>query len=302
MLHILLLILKIIGILIGAILGIVVLLFCVAVFVPVRYKGDGECDGNLEDLRASLHISWLFQIVSFDMEYLNRQLHWRARVAFKRLTPELPEPFDDPIEESVKKRIEGEKADLEPVEYKAIDQQQKRQTIPRIDLDQAEESKEAKQSVKKNKSKKLYKKIKNLFKKIKYTFKKFCGTITILMEKKDKIVDMLTDATHKRAFRRVKREGIRMLKSIKPKRFHVNLCFGFDDPCRTGQVLAGYCMLYPFIGNNACITPDFEHQVLKGTIYIKGRIRAFYFLVFCWNLFWDRNVRQTYKDVRAFKL
>ena len=37
MLHILLLILKIIGIIIAAILGILVLLVCVVLFVPIRY-------------------------------------------------------------------------------------------------------------------------------------------------------------------------------------------------------------------------------------------------------------------------
>ncbi len=42
MLHILLLILKIIGIIIAAILGILVLLIGIVLFVPVRYEAKGE--------------------------------------------------------------------------------------------------------------------------------------------------------------------------------------------------------------------------------------------------------------------
>ena len=50
MLHILLLILKIIGIILAVILGILVLLICIVVFAPVRYEVKAGCTGNPDDI------------------------------------------------------------------------------------------------------------------------------------------------------------------------------------------------------------------------------------------------------------
>ena len=46
MLHILLFVLKIIGIIITAILGILVLLLCIVLFVPYRYEIKGRSEGT----------------------------------------------------------------------------------------------------------------------------------------------------------------------------------------------------------------------------------------------------------------
>ena len=51
MLHILLLILKIIGIIIMAVLGIAVLIVGVVLFVPVRYSFEAEWPGGLDKLQ-----------------------------------------------------------------------------------------------------------------------------------------------------------------------------------------------------------------------------------------------------------
>ena len=56
MLHILLLILKIIGIIIAAILGILVLLVCVVLFVPIRYEARAEFDGTLKGEIGRAHV------------------------------------------------------------------------------------------------------------------------------------------------------------------------------------------------------------------------------------------------------
>ena len=57
MLHILLLILKIIGIIIAAILGILVLLVCVVIFVPIRYEARAEFDGTLQGVKARVKVT-----------------------------------------------------------------------------------------------------------------------------------------------------------------------------------------------------------------------------------------------------
>ena len=70
----------------------------------------------------------------------------------------------------------------------------------------------------------------------------------------------------------------------------------------TGYVLALISMIYPFIGENAEIRPDFEHKILRGRVYVKGRIRALHAVSFALRLLLDKNVRTTYRHIRKFKL
>ena len=62
MLHILILILKIIGIIIAVILGILLLLIAIFLFVPVHYEVQGRCDGDLDSLKGKVQVTWLLQI------------------------------------------------------------------------------------------------------------------------------------------------------------------------------------------------------------------------------------------------
>ncbi len=83
MLHVLLLILKIIGITLLVILGLILLIILLVLFVPVRYSGDTRCkqdktpeteeneaeESKKFDLYALAKITWLLHFVSFSFEY-----------------------------------------------------------------------------------------------------------------------------------------------------------------------------------------------------------------------------------------
>lgn len=60
-------ILKIIGIVLLVILGITLVLLCLILFVPVRYKAEAQAHDG--DLRAEVKVSWLFRAVSFRFLY-----------------------------------------------------------------------------------------------------------------------------------------------------------------------------------------------------------------------------------------
>lgn len=62
MFQIILWILKIIGILLAAILGIAVLLICIVLFVPVRYRIEAESAGTFESIDAHARFSWLLHL------------------------------------------------------------------------------------------------------------------------------------------------------------------------------------------------------------------------------------------------
>ena len=70
MLHILFIILKILGILLLVILGLLLLCLLAVLFVPIRYRGNGNCR-SIKDFGVHLHIHWLLHAVSLRIAYEN---------------------------------------------------------------------------------------------------------------------------------------------------------------------------------------------------------------------------------------
>lgn len=161
---------------------------------------------------------------------------------------------------------------------------------------------EKEKSVDSEKNGSFYQRILSWIQKIKCTFGKLCDKIKALSGKKEKLEEFLRDEVHKGAYHKCKKELFRLMKHLKPKKADVRIIYGFDDPYHTGQALAVFGVLYPFVGGCISVTPDFEHQVLKGSAYLKGKIYLWHFVQSGWKLIWNRNVRQTYRDIRNFKI
>ncbi len=397
MLHILLFILKIIGIIIAAILGILVLLVCVVLFVPGRYDIEASCDGSFSEIRAAARVTWFLNLIKFNACYENKEVTWRLRIAWKNRqsgqeskkkikkevetydeemeelwrdseenveerseenekvvgTPkEIREEEDKPgqsekileeiQDESEKSYGETEKVaerlsesgeslekqtnvgeDMEEAETGADEDMEEAETGADKDMEEAEtgtgkgleENERSSEKERKHiwqkiadscqkiirKIADLYRKITEIPGKIGEIFQKFSDRIKMLSEKKNKIIDFITDEVHKKALVKVRDEGLYLLKKLKPKKFLAEIHFGFDDPCLTGKLLAGVSMAYPFLGKNVDVSPDFERQVLEGNLKIAGRIRVSYFARLLWRLIWCREVRMTYKHVRNFE-
>lgn len=87
-LHILLGILKIAGILLAVLLGLLLLILSCMLFCPVVYQGAGE--KNQDSLKGSLKISWLFRGISLKVWY-EEGTHYFVRICgisteqFKRI-------------------------------------------------------------------------------------------------------------------------------------------------------------------------------------------------------------------------
>lgn len=342
MLHILLLILKIIGIIIAAILGILVLLICIVLFVPVRYEIAGKCDGNLDSLKGRAKVTWFLHLVRADICYKSGKVKWRFRIAWKKRTnrpenvekeikkaeknegkdvekdeEELREEFHESVEEQEKAdETASETPEVyrkeEPESIEEVHQKEEHQSTPeaceeektgyREEVPVHEEAASGKRNGISEKIKSICEKIKTLIQNIKCTFRRFCDKIKVLLEKKDKIVTFIHDEVHVSAFLKTKKELFKLLRRLRPKKTKINLEFGFEDPYRTGQALAGISLLYPFIGESAVIEPDFEKKVLKGMLYIKGNIRFCHLAAAAWNLLWSKDVRTTYKHIKNFEL
>lgn len=309
MLHIIGMILKIIGIILAVILGILVLLVCIVLFVPLRYQISANFNGTVDSIRAKVKCSWLLHLISASAVYENGELVWKARIVHKTFTSETDAEETEAAAEDLavqemtedlpKPELSGRPSPAEPIkpaeEPVVTAQAVQEKSITDSGKAGAEEEKPLNA---KGKLKELWNKIKAFFENIKYTFRKICDKIKILSEKKEMAAAFVEDEAHRRAFARLKKEAFRLLKFLRPKKFMLRTRFGFEDPYHTGQVLALLSVIYPFVGGQLSVEPDFEKRVLEGELFIKGKIRTMYALITAWNLFWDKNVRRLYADVK----
>lgn len=304
MLHILLLILKIIGLVFCAILGLLLLLICIVLFTPLKYQASGKSDGTLEHITVKGKGTWLFHLIRADVSFEEKKLYYRLRLGWKRWSSE-----DESVMEGA--QVPEEAETLEEQKEPSEELQLEAQQVEPISAEEEQESQPPEMFSEKkkpaSKKKGIRKRIKQFFsntiefiKKIKYTFRKLCDKIKIAITRKEQLEAFIENSVHKAAFGRIKKEGMRLLKFLKPKKGHINVRFGFDDPYMTGKVLAGLGMIYPLIGNYTIITPDFEQEVLEGDFFIKGKIRILYMVIVAWNLFWDKNIRITYRHLKQF--
>lgn len=329
MLHILLLILKIIGIIIAAILGILVLLICIVLFVPFKYQVEGTCDGTLDGLKADVTCTWLLHLIKFKGTYRQKEFKWRFRVFWKQMAQEAEtkenekeaatdtedlkdlegdvitdEEDNKKILEETKETIKNRTEELPGIQEKTEKESQLSERTEKKRKKTSETSSEEKTGNQKEDRKitGFIEKCRQAFQKIKCTIQRFCDKIKALSDKKEKLTSFVSDDVHKTAFLRGKKEAFRLLRRLRPKKIRAKIHYGFDDPCLTGQLLAGLSILYPFIGEQTEIVPDFEHKILEGELLIKGKIRILHFAVMMWNLLWCREVRTTYKHVKSFEL
>ena len=78
MVHIILTILKIIGIFLLVILGLLLLALLSALFVPLRYSGRAQKEGEV--MEASLRVSWLLHLIHFTLGWREGKLDWNLRI------------------------------------------------------------------------------------------------------------------------------------------------------------------------------------------------------------------------------
>ena len=323
MVHILLLILKITGLVLLILLTLILILLLTVLFTPLRCTLKAGIDNSPESAQGSVRFHWLFHLISGQASWQDGELTWHLRAAWKKYS-NTDEPVPDPVktEDHTPKAKEaasaparkGTPADVsaeKTVDPVNDDRQEKRNRERPDDsragdepIKSSEGSKPAAGPQAWKKSSRVMKfinRIKSAFQRIKYTFQRLCDKIKALENKKERISRFLGNDIHQKAFSRLIRETKGLLKRLRPKRASVDITFGFEDPAHTGYTLAGISLIYPVIGEYTRLTPDFEHKVLKGNVFIKEKIRLIYAVIFAWNMLLDKNVRTTYRHLRKFK-
>lgn len=327
MLHIILLILKIAGIILAAILGILLLALCTVLFVPFCYRGRARWDAGQKDFRARGRITWLLGLVELRFAFRDGRASVRGRVAWKKLglsqtgdrgeQPDVPgqrtkeekqeENEEERTEEKQvvreesreRKKEEDHEKEREKDHQRAEETEKAPEAAPAPEKTAAKAARADKEEPAQSRLEKIRRRFQKIAQKIKCTFDRICAKINLITEKKEQIAAFLSDETHKKAFCIAKKECIRLLGSVLPRQFSLSVRFGFKDPYHTGQLLAGIAVLYPFLPGDVRVEPDFEERIFQGKTKLRGRLYTASLVFAALQLIRRRAVRETFRDIRG---
>lgn len=306
-LHILLGILKAVGILLLILLGLLLLLLLSLLFCPVGYGIQGEKDEA--GCRGTAKISWLFHLVSVKGTYSGSGGEMQCTVRL----------FGIPLEKVLallEKRRERRKNSKNAVSFLAeASKEQAQEQPPRTEAkvqetepkpETTEENKQKKQKhtppreswLKKawNFLKKLWELPSRFFKALKnfrLTWKKICA-------KMESIKKLLKSEQFQNGKSLLFAEVKKFLRRIRPGKVEGHVKFGLEDPCLAGELLGAAGIFYPLYGKHFTIEPYFDRNLFQGRIGIKGRIYGIHFVLLAWNLFWSRDIRYLVKKIRTY--
>ncbi len=322
MVHILLGIVKVIGIVLAAVLGSLLFLFLIVLFGPIEYRAEGQAE---ETKAVEGRVSWLLFLIRCKVRYDSQNgVWWNLRILG---IPLFSSEKQDKKEAAEKKRASEqtsfkEKRDEKPREISTEETEESpKETLTKKKKEVAQESiakekketpaivtanKTAKKGKTQKNSKPIWKrmaaKIKNLGKKIKSIPQKIQGLRDKgrqIVERFQEIRDYFLGERNKEVIKSILTVLKKMVRHILPRKFRGRVEFGLEDPYVMGQILALLGMLMPLYQDKLEVYPDFEEEKLKGYFSCKGRIIPGYLFFYVLKLLLDKEVRRVIKEGKA---
>lgn len=323
MIHILFMILKALGILLLVLLFLVLLIVYTVLFLPFCYRAQVlKEEEGFACVKASGRVSWLFGAVALTASYEEQKpeaqilLFGASLETWKRRLKKIRRG-----EASVSRTEENETENApeaeKTAEQKAPDQKEKQQkvTAQKEQPEQEQEPDAPKKSI-----------LERFFGRIEYLPEKLLNLVSRLLQTAFRLLELPFRLLEKleqkiQAGRRLKRkwesvkkffrskmfreallhakkEVLYFLKKAAPKKVTGTVRFGFDDPALTGETLGILGMIYGKLPKDLSVQPDFEQEILRGDVRMKGSFQAVTAAGIALRLFRDQNLRKT---IRHFK-
>lgn len=341
MLHVIFIILKIIGIVLGVLLALFLFLVGIILFVPVRYRVYAS---KYDTIQAKARVSWLLRIVSLRFRYYSEEeTYWYClRIfGFALIDSNRPTKVKKVKKKKVKKtklnkhkdkktKVKKTKKVIASDKVLGIDDQidSKDKTIEDNDIvydeieedkkdiikplqnehtnivrniEEAEEEREGFFSRITKPIKTIFQRIKDIFIKIREGLQAIRNIFSNIKAKIHLIKEFLAIEDNRKGIGRVYAGLKKTLKHILPYKVKGVVRIGLDDPCSTGYLLGALSMAYPIYADKIQIIPDFQEEVLEGQVDAKGRIRAFTLLIIGIKLILNDNFKTLLKNVKELK-
>lgn len=329
MLHIIIFILKIIGILLLVILGLILLLVSSVLFVPITYKVRAERKDGVIQVRAVA--GWMFRLLSVHYRLHTSQEPMQllqGRIlgipVWKPLEPKKEKPKKaekKSKEKQSKPKQMGAKQLEQNAEVKSSDKAKERlkkdltpgtavasvpQPEPEVSRQEQPQDKQAQTKPPRQ----------SILKKLLYAIRRIYGKITAIgrglfslvvkllhmPEKASETIGTLTDfwnlEENVKARESIWRELKFLWKHSRPRKADLTLHFGFEDPSWTGQCMGVLSILNVWYPGRIFLKPEFEQEIFEGTLYIKGHMMLAVPLLSIFRLWRDENVMNMYRRFR----
>ena len=319
LLHILLFLLKLIGIVLLVILGLIVLILVIILLTPIRYRIGAS---KYQTIQAEGKVTWLFRLIEMVFKLdtgaeEGKRLHLSFRIAWLKLYDN-QKPKEKRIKQKKTRKTKSkpESEQLEKVIQSAKPEQPEAKVQP-IKTEQVTEMKnEMPKAVHLEKIFRLAKNAANkILSLIRGVFSLICSILSIpskimdgleklenfftkLREKKEAFLAFYNEAHNHQWFTAFWHRLKKLLLKILPRADRLYLHFGFEDPATTGQVLGGLSILYPICGEKMELCPEFNEEILEGEVKCHGRIRPVSLVIFAVKSFLNK---QFFSMVKQFK-
>lgn len=334
MLHILLMILKILGIVILSVLGLLLFILLAVLFVPIRYEVSAS---KYDTVKAKIKINWFLivfrtlflyeddtftkniKVFGFDViKILEKKNAKTNNNSTKSDTLEEELENEDTLENDYPKLTNNEVDDT----ISSKDNQDC-EVVKQLELEDT--NKTINKAINKNTFKKFHKstkrektfleqvrtmfesiknKVNRLFNKAKRFIKNLSNRIKALFKKaKDikktilNVIRFLNSDEFKRNFAFIKGQVSKLFKHIMPRKHNIKLNIGTGSPDTTGEILGGIAIFMAFTGMNISVLPDFENEVFRGEVYLKGRIRLFNILVIGLKTYFNKDLKTMFNKI-----
>lgn len=325
MIHILFMILKALGILLLVLLFLVLLIVCTVLFLPFCYRAQVlKEEEGFACVKASGRVSWLFGAVALTASYEEQKpeaqilLFGASLETWKRRLKKIRRG-----EASVSRTEENETENApeaeKTAEQKAPDQTEKQQKVTAQKEQPEQEQEQEPDAPKKSILERFFGRIEYLPEKLLNLVSRLLQTAFRLLELPFRLLEKLEQKIQagrrlkrkwesvKKFFRskmfreallHAKKEVLYFLKKAAPKKVTGTVRFGFDDPALTGETLGILGMIYGKLPKDLSVQPDFEQEILRGDVRMKGSFQAVTAAGIALRLFRDQNLRKT---IRHFK-
>lgn len=325
LLHILLFLLKLIGIVLLVILGLIVLILAIILLTPIRYRIGAS---KYQTIQAEGKVTWLFRLIEMVFKLdtgaeEGKRLHLSFRIAWLKLYDN-QKPKEKRIKQKKTRKTKSkpESKQSEKVIQAAKTEQPEAKVQP-IKTEQAAEMKHEEKLIEgpkesavekilrlaKNAANKILSLIRGVFSlicsilgipsKIMDGLEKLENFFTKLREKKEAFLAFYNETHNHQWFTAFWHRLKKLLLRILPRADRLYLHFGFEDPATTGQVLGGLSILYPICGEKMELCPEFNEEILEGEVKCHGRIRPVSLVIFAVKSFLNK---QFFSMVKQFKV
>lgn len=283
-------ILKGIGIALLVVISVLLLMLLLILFVPVTYRISGYRKEGMEaPVYVNVRLSWLLNLIRVTYIYPDKP-YFIVKLLFFTIYNSSKIEADEEAKKDAD--IDADKSDDSGFS--------ENQGLSLDNITKEEADAEAKPVMPDEKGSDFGKKTGcfSFFKKIGYTIRSFYAKIKDIKNwarnlsvKTDYYLEIFKSREAKEAIALCLFQLKRIYRNIRPGKLIANLLIGTGDPASTGKIFELYSILYPYLGKNVNMMPDFERSVYHGDFLVRGHVISAVLLWAALKIYRDRNIR-----------